>query len=360
MAGENVGLRAAVKPLKEAIVERSERGLSILLGAIGSVLLIACLNLAILNLVRAERRSLDSAVRIALGASRAQLLRQALVEALLLAALGTLFGVAIAAMGLDTLIALSPADTPRLDEARIDGRVLLFALALTVTTSLLFGVLPAWRTAQSRGEHVLTTGRRTTATIRAVHLRSIFVATQVSLGVMLLIAAGLLLGSFSRVIQADKGFHAPTVLASEITLPAGRYGKVEQVYQFYQRLLESLSASPGIHSAAIVSALPLQGETCVDGAFLPGDSRPPLERPMANVRFISSDYFRTMGISLLSGRTFNETDRTHRVAVISERVAQTLWPGQDPLGRSFARSEKETFEVIGVVGDVARMWTNNS
>lgn len=255
-------------------------------------------------------------------------------------------------MGLDTLIALSPADTPRLDEARIDGRVLLFALALTVTTSLLFGVLPAWRMAQSRGEHVLTTGRRTTATIRAVHLRNIFVATQVSLGVMLLIAAGLLLGSFSRVIQADKGFHAPTVLASEITLPAGRYGKVEQVYQFYQRLLESLSASPGIHSAAIVSALPLQGETCVDGAFLPGDSRPPLERPMANVRFISSDYFRTMGISLLSGRTFNGTDRTHRVAVISERVAQTLWPGQDPLGRSFARSEKEIFEVIGVVGDV--------
>ena len=113
---------------------------------------------------------------------------------------------------------------------------------------------------------MLATGRRTTATISAVHLRSMFVATQVSLGVMLLITAGLLLGSFSRVIQADKGFHAPTVLASEITLPAGRYGEVEQVYQFYQRLLESLSASPGVHSTAVVSSpLPLQGETCVDG-----------------------------------------------------------------------------------------------
>ena len=131
------------------------------------MLLIACLNLAILNLVRAERRSFDSAVRIALGASRVQLLRQALVEALLLAVLGTLLGVAVAAMGLDTLIALSPADTPRLDEVRIEGRVRLFALALTVATSLLFGLLPARRMAQNRGEHPLTTSRRTTATIRA-------------------------------------------------------------------------------------------------------------------------------------------------------------------------------------------------
>jgi len=353
MAGENVGLRAAVKPLKEAIVEKSERSLSILLGAIGSVLLIACLNLAILNLVRAERRSFDSAIRIALGASRMELLRQPLVEALLLGVLGTLLGVAVTAMGLDTLVGLSPADTPRLDEVRMDGRVLLFALALTVATSLLFGLLPAWRMAQGRAEHVLATGRRTvTAAAGAVRLRNVFVATQVSLGVMLLITAGLLLGSFSRVIQADKGFHAPTVLASEISLPQGKYGEVEQVYRFYQQLLERLPSAPGVHSAAIATALPLQGETCVDGAWLPGDSRPVLERPMANVRFTGSDYFRTMGIPLLSGRTFDETDRTRRVAVISERVARTLWPGQDPLGRSFARSEKELFEVIGVVGDV--------
>ncbi len=353
MAGENVGLRAAVKPLKQAMVERSKHGLLILLGAIGSVLLIACLNLAILNLVRAERGGFDAAVRIALGASRVELLRQALVEALLLAALGTLLGVAVAAMGLDTLIALAPADTPRLEEVRIDGRVLLFALALTVSTSVLFGLLPAWRVARSQGEHLLASaGRTVTAAAGAVRLRRLFVAAQVSLGVMLLITAGLLLGSFSRVVQADKGFHAPTVLASEISLPAGKYGDVEQVYQFYGRLLEAVSASPGIHAAAIVTALPLQGETCVDGAFLPGDSRPPLERPMANVRFISSEYFRTLGIPLVSGRTFHETDRSRRVAIISERVARTLWPGQEPLGRSFARTDKETFEVIGVVGDV--------
>ncbi len=353
MAGENVGLRAAVKPLKQAMVERSKHGLLILLGAIGSVLLIACLNLAILNLVRAERGGFDAAVRIALGASRVELLRQALVEALLLAALGTLLGVAVAAMGLDTLIALAPADTPRLEEVRIDGRVLLFALALTVSTSVLFGLLPAWRVARSQGEHLLASaGRTVTAAAGAVRLRRLFVAAQVSLGVMLLITAGLLLGSFSRVVQADKGFHAPTVLASEISLPAGKYGDVEQVYQFYGRLLEAVSASPGIHAAAIVTALPLQGETCVDGAFLPGDSRPPFERPMANVRFISSEYFRTLGIPLVSGRTFHETDRSRRVAIISERVARTLWPGQEPLGRSFARTDKETFEVIGVVGDV--------
>ncbi len=353
MAGEHVGLQAAVKPLKEAIVERSERGLSILLGAIGSVLLIACLNLAILSLVRAERRRFESAVRIALGASRVGLLRQALVEALLLAALGTLLGVAVAALGLDTLIAFAPGEIPRLEEVRIDGRVLLFALALTVTTSLLFGLLPAWRTAETRGEHLLAAAQRTTtAAAGTLRLRRMFVATQVSLGVMLLITAGLLSGSFARVLQADKGFHAPTVLASEISLPAGKYASVEHVDRFYDRLLEALRAAPGVQTAALASALPLQGEVCVDGAWLPGDSRPPLERPMANVRFISSDYFRTLGIPLLAGRTFNEADRRRQVAVISERVARTLWPGQDPLGRRLARSDKETFEVIGVVGEV--------
>lgn len=353
MAGENVGLRATVKPLKQAMVERSQHGLLILLGAISSVLLIACLNLAILNLVRAERRGFDAAVRLALGASRVELLRQALVEALLLAALGTLLGVAVAAMGLDTLIALAPANTPRLEEVRIDRRVLLFALGLTVTTSLLFGLLPAWRVAPRQGEQLLASARRTaTAAAGAVRLRGMFVAAQVSFGVMLLITAGLLLGSFSRVLQEDKGFHAPTVLASEVALPAGKYHDVEQVYQFYGRVLESVSASPGIHVAALVTTLPLQGETCVDGAFLPGDSRPPFERPMANMRFVSSEYFRTLGIPLVSGRTFNETDRNRRVAIISERVARTLWPGQDPLGQSFARGDKDTFEVIGVVGDV--------
>ena len=355
MAGENVGLRAAVKPLKEAIVEKSERGLFILLGAIGSVLLIACLNLAILNLVRVERRSFDSAVRIALGASRVELLRQALVEALLLAALGTLLGVAAAAMGLNALIALSPTDTPRLDEVRIDGRVLLFALVLTVTTSLLFGLLPAWRMAQSGGGHLLAAAKRTaTAAAGTVRLHSMFVATQVSLGVMLLITAGLLLGSFSRVVQADKGFHAPTVLASEISLPLGKYGSVEQVNRFYERVLEPLSAAPGISSAAIVSALPLQGETWVSVAFLPGDARPVLERPTANVRFVSPDYFRTMSIPLHSGRTFEEMDRSRQAAMISQRLADKLWPDQEVVvGRRFVYGDgDQECEVVGVVQDV--------
>jgi len=353
MAGETVGLRAAVKPLKKAVVERSERGLFILLGAIGLVLFIACLNLAILNLVRAERRGFDSAVRIALGAGRRQLLRPALIETLLVAGLGTVLGVAVAATALDALIALSPADTPRLDEVRVDGGVLGFALILTVATSLLFGLLPAWRMAQGGAEQVLAAGKRTmTSDLSGRRLRDMLVATQVSMGVVLLITAGLLSGSFSRVILADKGFHAPTVLAGEIALPVGKYDKKELINRFYDRLLEPLSAAPGVHWAAIVSALPLQGETWVDGAWLPGDSRPPLERPMANVRLISSDYFRVMGIPLLSGRALDETDRGRRVAVISQRVARTLWPEQDALGRTIARSEEDISEVIGVVGDV--------
>jgi len=354
MAGQTVGLRAAVKPLKEAVVGRSQRGLFILLAAITSVLLIACLNLAILNLVRAERRSFDSAIRVALGAGRVVLLRQALIEALLMAVLGTVLGVMVAAAGLDTLIALSPADTPRLDEVRIDGRVLLFALALTVMTSLLFGLLPAWRAGPNRGEHLLAARRTATSTRGAARVRSMFVATQVSLGIMLLITAGLLSGSFSRVIQADKGFHAPAVLASEVSLPLGKYRSLEQIRGFYERLLEALSTAPGVASVATVSALPLQGEAWVSMAFLPGDARPTWERPTINVRFVSPDYFRTMGVPLRSGRTFEELDRSRPAAIVSQRLADTLWPDQDVVvGRRFIYTDgDQECEVIGVVQDV--------
>ena len=353
MAGENLELRAIVKPLREALVEDSRRGLLMLLGAVGAGLLIACLNLASLSLVRAERHSVDAAIRTALGANRTQLLRQVLTETGLVALLGAALGVIIAVAGLRLLVLLAPSDIPRLNEVRIDGPVLLFSLAVTLATMLLLGLLPAWRTAQSRPEHVLRATGRTVATAAGLRIRSALISIEVGLGVVLLVVAGLLLNSFSRVVRADKGFHAPAVLAVEIAPVPAKYDAWEQKRQFHARLLEEVTSAPGVRSAALVSALPLKGQDWVSSVWLAGDSRRDMERPMANVRFISADYFGTMGIPLVEGRTFSDTDRARAVAVVSRRLARVLWPQDDwVVGRRFLHEDSREYEVIGVAANV--------
>jgi putative ABC transport system permease protein len=351
-------LRTVVEPLKEVLVQNSRRGLLVLLGAIGTLLLIACLNLGILGLVRAEHRGLESAVRAALGASRTQLLRQALMETILMALPGAVLGVALASVGIDILMRIVPADIPRLSEVRIDGNVLFFALVLTGITAALSGVLPACRTAGTNIERVLKAGGRTaTSDALALRLRSGLVVAEVGLGVMLLVTAGLLLDSFARVMYADRGFQAPTVLAADVVVPPA---KQKQAVGFHDRLLERLASAPGIDSAAIVNALPLEGEQWVNPVWVPGGTRPESERPMANMRIISPAYFQIMGIPLLEGRTFDQTDRSgadnnqpRPVVVISERLAQALWPGQDTVvGRKVILSDGPQCEVIGVVKDV--------
>jgi len=353
IVGAQFELRAIVKSLKEAMVQDSQRGLLVVLGAIGSVLLIACVNLAILHLVRAEGRRGESAIRMALGANRLQLLRQGLTEMSLLIVLGATLGVMVAWAGLGALIRITPADIPRLDQVRMDGNVLGFALLLIGVTTLLFGLLPAWRMASSRTEQVLQPGERTTTTTpMGLRLRNTLVTVEVSLGVVLLITAGLLLRSFMRVMHADKGFHAPAVLAMEVAPSPVTYGTKEQIRDFHERLLTHLTSAPGIRSAAIVSRLPLRGQSWLSGVWVPGDVRPGFERPMANVRFISADYFQIMGIPLRAGRSFDDSDKSRKVAVISETLASLLWPEQEVVvGRRFLRGGDEC-EVIGVVKDV--------
>jgi predicted permease len=352
MAGQKIGLQAVVEPLKEVSVHDSRRGLLVILGAIGSLLLIACLNLGILSLARAERREPESALRAALGATRAQLLRQALVEAVLLAALGSAAGVAVAARGLDLLVRIAPADVPRLDDVSIDARVLVFVLGLTGITALLFGTLPAWRVAGARAEQALRAGRRAaTSGAGGLRLRRGLVAAEVGLGVMLLVTAGLLLDSFARVTRADLGFEAPTVLVAEISLSPTKY-QGQTLVNFYERLLADLTSTVGVDGAAVVSALPLAGEVWVDSVGVPGDLRPEWERPRANMRFASAGYFQTMGIPLLEGRTFDPTDRSRRVVVVSQQLARSLGSAPNTVvGRKVLVSDQE-WEVIGVVKDV--------
>ena len=350
MAGEKINLRALATPLLETVAGGSRRGLLVLMGAIAALLLIVCVNLANLLLARSERRSREFAVRAALGASRGALIRHGLAESLLLAFGGGLLAVGVATVGVDLLKAYAPSGIPRLDEVALDGRVMAFAAMLVAVTALLFGFLPAWRASRSDPQDALrSTTRGATASSGAMRLRSVLVASEVGLSAALLILAGTFLNSFVRLVRADKGFHAPTVLAVDIGLSGDKYQPEAARDGFYRRLFAALSTQPGVQSAAISSALPLEGETWIDGVSANGGSGPEFS---VNVRFVSPDFFRTMGIPWLAGRPLSENDRGRQRAVISSRLAASLWPGRDPIGRRFTRGNNEWFEVIGVAGDV--------
>lgn len=351
-SGEKVELRAQVTPLLDSIVGGSRRGLLVLFGAVGVVLLIVCVNIANLMLARAERKGRESAIRTALGASRGRLLREAFMPALLIAFVGGALGIVLAAGGLRALVNSVPADIPRLNEVHLDGRVLLFGLEIAPLTGLLFGLVPAWRISRGDPQSALRGGGRTaTAGAGGLRLRSALVTAEVGMSVMLLAVAALLMNSLFRLVRADKGFRAPTVLSAEVAIPQAKYSKPEQCAHFYQRLLAELARQPGVRSSAVISALPLEGEIWIDSVSSPGDPRGRWEKPTANVRFTSQDYFRAMGIPLQAGRTFNENDHGRDVAIVSERLARTLWPGQDAVGRQIENGRKAR-DVIGVARDV--------
>jgi len=351
-SGEKVELQARVSPLLDSMVGASRHGLLMLLGAVGAVLLIVCVNLANLMLVRAERKNRESAIRAALGASCGRLLRQALTSMLLIALAGGALGIALAASGLGVLVKSAPADIPRLNEVRLDGRVLVFALGISTLTGLVFGLAPAWRISRAHPQVALKgSGRTATYGAGGLRLRTALVTAEVALSALLLVLAALLTSSFVRMMRAEKGFHAPSVLSADVKIPWAKYSKPEQCARFHQRLLEQLAGQPGVLSSAVVSALPLEGEIWIDHVSVPADSRPDWEKPTVNVRFMSQDYFRTMGIPLRAGRTFSDNDRKRDAVVVSERLAETLWQGQSALGRRIVDGGK-TREVIGVAGDV--------
>ena len=352
LAGEKVNLRVLMLPLLDSVVGKARRGLLVLMGAIGVLLLIVCVNLANLLLARGERRSRELAVRAALGAGRGTLIRHALSETVLLGVAGGLLALAVAAAGIQLLAHHAPVDIPRLDEVTLDGRVIAFSVVLIAVTVFLFGFLPAWRASAGDPQEALrAVSRSATASRGGMRLRSTLVACEVGLSTLLLLLAGLLTNSFLRLLRADKGFRAPTVLAVDIGLSGDKYKQEPARDGFYRRLFDNLGSQPGVQAVGIASALPLQGETWIDSVSLTG-TRDRGHEISVNVRFVSADYFRTMGVPLLAGRTLSDSDRGRKVAIISQRLAAALWPGQDAVGRKFTRGNDVWFEVIGVAGDV--------
>ena len=347
-------LRTAIAPLRDDVVGPAGRALLLLMAAVAGVLLIACVNLANLFLARYAARHREAAVRVALGARAGRLVAQTMTECLLLTALGGATGILLSRWGLAALLAFAPADLPRLAEIHVDGRVLAVAIAASLATGLAFGITPALRFARvDPGDALKAGGRAGTPGRNASRIRRALIASQVALSALLLVATGLLLTSFVRVLRVDKGFQVEPVLALDIELPPAGYPDVAHRAAFYDDVLRRLGAVPGATASAMTSFLPLGGENQVDFLALEHDQRPDAERPSANIRYVSPGYFTTLGIPIRDGRDFNDADRAHHAVILSQRAARLLWPNEPALGKRMVPGSNDSLaEVVGVVSDV--------
>ncbi|MBI2686209.1 MAG: ABC transporter permease [Acidobacteria bacterium] len=348
---ENGALSATVANLRDQVLVQSRTLVMALLGASVCVLLIACTNLANLLLARALSRQKELAVRASLGAGRERLVRQLLTESLLLAGLGGALGIAGANAFVPLLVTLVPTSLPMANPS-IDGRVLLFAVAITVATGLAFGVLPALRACRD-GASGLREGSRSGVGGRKEPLRSALVVAEVSLSVALLITSGLLIRALWRLHAIDPGFQQAGVLTLRTALPAPKYENVVPREAFYQRVLSGVRALPGVQSAGFTSFLPIVVRGGVWAVDVTGQHQEPSENHTASLRFITPGYFPAMGIPLKQGRGVEESDDTTAppVAVVSESFAQRYWPGQNAIGRSF-QIAFGTRTIVGVAGNV--------
>jgi len=354
-APEKIEFFASLVPLRAQITGRSRTGLEVALSAVGLVLLIGCINIANLLLARATSRKSELAVRSALGAGARHLVQQMLAESLLLAGIGGALGVALAWAALRLILARAPVDVPRLDEVHLDARVLLFTLAISASAGLLFGLLPAWRFARIDPQEAMkAAGRGGIAERGSARLRSLLVALEVGLSTLCLIAGGLLLRSFTKILAADKGFSVHQVVTVNLNLPDVRYPDQAQRARFSRTLLDSVQAVPGVVSAGVSNMLPLSGEGGNNLLTLEGTNVPLADRPLADTRGVNPGYFSTLGIALRQGRIFEDADGEHKLAVVSALAAERLWPGQNPIGKRFKVGDPDGpfIEVAGVVGDV--------
>jgi predicted permease len=346
------GLEAMLIPLRELVTGRS-LGLWMLTAAVGAVLLIVCFNLANLLLSRAASRSRETAVRSALGASRLRQFRQLLTESLVLAAAGGVLGVVFAVWSVQVLAGSGTVDLPRLAEVRVDPMVMLFAAGVTLLTSVVFGVLPAWRLTRRDLNHALrASGRTITDTRGGLRLRGGLIGLEVSLSTALLIVAALLTASLDRLLRVDKGFDVEQVLTFDLDTAGPAYDKPVERGQFFARVVDKIEAIPGVAAAGLITQLPLEGNTWNDPIYLIEDGSRS-ERHAVDNRFSSPGYFQAMSINILHGRAFDESDRGRSVAVLSVKAAQLLWPGEvNPVGRQFMGEDDVVKTLVGVVADV--------
>jgi putative ABC transport system permease protein len=365
-AGTNAGWSAKLVPLKEKLTGESRDTLLMLFGAVGLLLLIACANVANLLLAQASGRRKEIAIRKSMGAGGWQLVRQLLVESILLALAGGAAGIALAIAGVKALVHFSPQSFNNGPVIGIDARVLLFALLLSLLTGIVFGLAPALMAADSDLNLVLrSSGRGNTSGKDRKHLRAALVVAEVAVSLVLLVGASLLIHSFSRLSDVNPGFRAEHVVTLSVSLPESRY-KGLAVAQFYRELLRRIGELPGVQHAGITRDVPLSGVNPRLNFEIA--SRPPLnpgEQPRARFRASSAGYFEAMGIPLLRGRFFDrsDTDTSQPAAIINETMAKRYWPNENPLGQRVRSGFEDSpwCTIVGIVGDVkhARLEADN-
>ncbi len=364
---KEIGVRLI--PMEKNLATGQRQALLVLFGAVGCVLLIACVNVANLLLARAAGRQREIAVRAALGASRPRLILQLLTESLLLALTGGMLGSLVAMWSVDALLALNPVYLPGAEQIGVDGRVLVFTLLASLVTGALFGLAPAWRASNVDLTTALKDGTRTaTESKGSRRLRDALVVAEIALSLVLLTCAALLLHSFRRLRQVDPGFDPRDVLTFRVSLSYKKYEKPEQAGVFFRDLQSRLQTLPGVRASANVSPLPMSGDTDFENVDVNLDTRfeiegrplPRVERPRYDPYSVQPDYFRAMGIRLTSGRDFNARDDIDAppVAIINQTLARRYFAGEDPIGKRlrltsvFDQKEPPMHEIVGVARDV--------
>ena len=362
----NKDVGASVRPLQQVLVQDVRSTLLILLGAVGLVLAIACVNVALLLTVRSAARQKEIAIRIALGIDRKRLLRQLLIEGALISFLGGLAGLLLAKLTFTLMISILPGDLPRLDEIRMDVYVLAFTFGLSVLTSIVFGLVPAIQYSRmDLSERLKDDSRSQTSSHHSQKTRSILVISEVALSVVLLAGSALLLKSFVKLLQVDLGFNPQNVLAMNISLPFARYPKHDERRNFQLNLLQRVANLPGVESVAATNPPPLNTVGYTTTVRVEGKA-PEANPPSTDYALVSPGYFETMRMSLLKGRFINEHDSAPRtpVTVIDDELARRLFAGADPIGKKLrveylGDSDAAPVEVVGIVKTIGGYGLNN-
>jgi putative ABC transport system permease protein len=357
--GPNTGLELSLTTLFEQVVGSVRQALWVLFGVIGFILLIACANVANMLLTKASSRRKELAVRLAVGASRLRLVRQLLIESLMLASLGGVLGLLLANWGCKLLIAINPEKLPRVMEIQLNWYALGFTAVVTLLTGVIFGLMPALQSSKlDLNEFLKEGGRSATCGFTGGRSRQLLVVGEVALSLVLLIGAGLMLRSFARLLAVDPGFKPERLLTLNLTLTGTNYGTQEQQAGFYRQLLQRTEQLPGVEAVAAVNSLPLTGDAGNSGLTIEG--RPPVspnERPHAANRVISPDYFRALRVPLQRGRPFTigDANGSPLVAIINQSAARVFWPNDDPLGKHIRPDifpPDQWLTIVGVVSDV--------
>ena len=349
-------LGAVAIPLTEEVAGGVSTGLWLLLAAVGAVLLIACVNLANLQLARSVSREREIAVRAALGAGRLRLVQLALWESLVLAVAGGALGILLSFTGVRLFLSAAPASLPRLNEVHISWPVLFLAAALAILTALIFGMLPALRAMRVNPQSAIQANPARVANTRhGQRTRNLLVGAEVACTVVLLIVTALMVRSFARLLTQQRGFDTDHVISVEVDLFNPNYDQSRPNLNaaksaFIESALNGLAQIPGVSSAAVTSQMPMTGETWIDGLSRPDHPLPEGEKPLINIRSVSPSYLSTLKIPLLEGRDLEPSDKDHPgSALISLQTARAAWPGEDPIGKSFESEGLHT--VVGVVAD---------